>query len=45
MSDKLFKLPLFAKTTQLRELPGQERGRVFMIVESISPSPRRAWAT
>ncbi|WP_302742144.1 lipopolysaccharide assembly protein LapB [uncultured Collinsella sp.] len=42
MSDKLFKLSLFAKTTQLRELPGQERGRVFMIVESIRPQPEKS---
>lgn len=42
MSDKLFKLPLFAKTKQLRELPGQERGRVFMIIEAIKPQPEKS---
>lgn len=41
MSDKLFKLPLFAKTKQIKELPGQERGRVFMITEAIKPQPEK----
>ena len=42
MSDHLCKLPLFAKTSQIRELPGQERGRVFMITEALQPQPEKS---
>lgn len=42
MSEHLCKLPLFAKTSQIRELPGQERGRVFMITEALQPQPEKS---
>lgn len=42
MSDKLVKLPLFAKSKQLKELPGQERGRAFMITQAIKPQPEKS---
>lgn len=42
MSDKLFKLPLFAKTQQLQSIPGEDAGRVFMITEAIKPQPEKS---
>lgn len=42
MSDKLFKLPLFAKTQQLQSIPGEDAKRVFMITEAIKPQPEKS---
>lgn len=42
MSDKLFKLPLFAKTQQLQSIPGEDARRVFMITEAIKPQPEKS---
>ena len=42
MSGDVIKLPLFAKLNALRELPGQERGRVFAVTEAISPQPEKS---
>ena len=42
MSDKLFKLPLFAKTQQLQSIPGEDAKRVFMITEAIKPRPEKS---
>ena len=42
MSDKLFKLPLFAKTQQLQSIPGKDARRVFMITEAIKPQPEKS---
>lgn len=42
MSDKLFKLPLFAKTQQLQSIPGEDAKRVFMIIEAIKPQPEKS---
>ena len=42
MSDKLFKLPLFAKTQQLQSIPGEDARRVFMIIEAIKPQPEKS---
>lgn len=41
MSDKLFKLPLFAKTQQLKSIPGEDAKRVFMITEALKPQPEK----
>lgn len=42
MPDKLFKLPLFAKTQQLQSIPGEDAKRVFMITEAIKPQPEKS---
>ena len=42
MPDKLFKLPLFAKTQQLQSIPGEDARRVFMITEAIKPQPEKS---
>lgn len=42
MADKVFKLPLFAKTQQLKPIPGGDTGRVFMITSAIAPQPERS---
>lgn len=42
MSDKLFKLPIFAKTQQLQSIPGEDARRVFMITEAIKPQPEKS---
>ena len=42
MSDKLFKLSLFAKTQQLQSIPGEDARRVFMITEAIKPQPEKS---
>lgn len=42
MLDKLFKLPLFAKTQQLQSIPGEDAKRVFMITEAIKPQPEKS---
>lgn len=42
MSDKLFKLPLFAKMQQLQSIPGEDAKRVFMITEAIKPQPEKS---
>lgn len=42
MADKLFKLPLFAKTQQLKVLPGRDEHRSFMITSAISPQPEKS---
>lgn len=41
MSDKLFKLPHFAKTQQLKSIPGEDAKRVFMITEALRPQPEK----
>lgn len=42
MSDKLFKLPIFAKTQQLQSIPGEDARRVFMITEAIKLQPEKS---
>lgn len=45
MADKVFKLPLFAKTQQLKPIPGGDSSRVFMITSAIAPQPERSMGT
>lgn len=42
MTDKLYKLPLFAKSQQLKSFPGADAKRVFMIADAIKPQPERS---